>query len=87
MSTIWTLSPTSTLISGAGTTPLYVHALTITPGSTSQSVIAAVSSKRFVPSGRISGASFWPPTSPLMVGSRNAIARSVIAVSISCHEA
>ena len=50
MSTTWTLSPTSTLISGAGTTPLYVHALTTMPGSTSQSVIAAVSSNRFVPS-------------------------------------
>src|SRR5262245_17980783 len=43
-STTRTLSPTSTWISGAGTVPLYVHAWTILPGSTSQSTILAVTS-------------------------------------------
>ncbi len=55
--TIWTRSPTSTLIWGPGTIPLYDQASTMTPGSTSQGVTAAVSSNFLVPSSRTSGSS------------------------------
>src|SRR3954451_19916841 len=55
LTTMETLSPSLTLITGPGTWPLYVHALTVLPGSTCQSTIFAVRSNCFVPSGSTVG--------------------------------
>ena len=63
-----TRSPTFRSIHGPGTIPLYVQASTIRPGSTSHGSIEAVSSKRLVPSGRISGSSTWLPMPSVSAG-------------------
>jgi hypothetical protein len=61
--------------------PLYVHACTTLPGSTSQSTISAVMSYCLVPSASTVGSSSCPPNGPL-ASSTKRIARSVIAASM-----
>ena len=68
LSTMRTLSPELTWISGAGTTPLYVQALTILPGSTSQSTTFDVITNSLVPSSRMVGSIIWPPLPTVVAG-------------------
>src|SRR4051812_4877181 len=82
--TMRTLSPSLTRISGAGTTPLYVHASTNLPGETSHLTTLASRSNSLVPSARTLGSSRSPPCPAVLAG--NWAATSAIILSISCHD-
>src|SRR5439155_26077487 len=64
--------------------PLYVHASTNRPASTSHLTILAVSSNCLVPSARMVGASGWAPTPVVFCG--NALIERAIAASISSDD-